>query len=331
LFGHPDAVPKNSRVDEDALRDLIERRRQVLRRSEIEGCGMPPSTITDRTRPGGMWQRILPGIVLTFNGPPSLQHRIRAALRYARGGAIVSGLTALRLRGFRDLPSTTDVHLLIPHRHRHQSTSYVVIERTRRRPHHCWIQGIPCAPTARAVIDAARRMASLDAVRAIMAEAVRQGHCTIDQLTDEVRQAGNRRTKIARMVLCEVAAGIRSVAEAKARTYMARAGIPEPLWNHDVFDADGNWIARPDAIWPELGVVLEIDSMAWHLSPLSYLRTQARQARMTKTGILVIPVAPAVLINDTQDVMQTIIATHDAARTRPAPVLIVRAPANAAA
>jgi hypothetical protein len=257
--------------------------------------------------------------------------RIRAALLYAGTGAVLTGMSALRLRGVNNLPSDSNIHVLVPHRRRRQSVSFTVVERTRRQPNHCWIRGVPCAPTARAVVDAARRMSSLDAVRAMMAEVVQRHLCTVEDLAREVSEADNRCTALARTVLYEVAAGIRSVAEAKARTSMARAGIPEPLWNQDIFDADGTWIARPDAFWPELGVVLEIDSMTWHLSPLSYLRTQARQARMTKTGLLVIPVAPTVLINDAEAVMQTIIATHEAACTRPAPVLIVRAPANAAA
>jgi hypothetical protein len=318
------AMPRKSRVDSEALANLVRRRDQVVRRREIERCGMPSQTISSRTR-SGKWQRILPGIIVTFSGMISGYHRIRAALLYAGpGGAILTGISALKLRGLRDLPSDSHVHVLVPHGRRRLSTSFVIVERTRRRPDHSWIQGIPCAPVARAVVDAARRMSSVDAVRAMLAEAVQRHLCTIDDLVREVGAAGNRGTALAQAVLEEVKAGIRSVAEAKARTYLARAGIPAPLWNHDLFDADGAWIARPDAYWPEFGVVLEIDSMAWHLSPQSYQRTQARQAAMTKLGLLVIPVSPTALINDTQAVIELIRATLETARFRSAPNVYVR-------
>lgn len=39
---------------------------------------------------------------------------------------------------------------------------------------------------------------------------------------------------------------------------------------------DGSLVAVPDALWAAAGLVVEIDSRAWHLSPSSYRRTQRR-------------------------------------------------------
>jgi hypothetical protein len=45
-------------------------------------------------------------------------------------------------------------------------------------------------------------------------------------------------------------------------------------------------------------VFLEIDSLEWHLSPGSYWRTQARQLRLARVGLIVLPVTPAAVRDD---------------------------------
>ena len=42
--------------------------------------------------------------------------------------------------------------------------------------------------------------------------------------------------------------------------------------------ADGTFIARPDAWWPELGIAIEVDSREWHLSPAGSRRTRSPAA-----------------------------------------------------
>lgn len=55
--------------------------------------------------------------------------------------------------------------------------------------------------------------------------------------------------------------------ESDARHLLRDAGIPDPLWNQNLYLPDGTFLARPDAHWPYAGVALEIDSREWHLSP----------------------------------------------------------------
>jgi hypothetical protein len=45
------------------------------------------------------------------------------------------------------------------------------------------------------------------------------------------------------------------------------------------------FIARPDAWWPDAGVVVEVDSREWHLSPADWKRTLARHSRMGAFGL----------------------------------------------
>jgi very-short-patch-repair endonuclease len=55
---------------------------------------------------------------------------------------------------------------------------------------------------------------------------------------------------------------------------------------------NGRFLASPDAWWPAAGVVVEVDSMEWHLSPEDWQDTMRRHDRMTAAGILVLHVTP---------------------------------------
>lgn len=130
---------------------------------------------------------------------------------------------------------------------------------------------------------------------ALIAEVVQRQLCSIGELAEEISKASVRGSDLPRRVFTEVAAGARSIAEAEARQLLRRARMPEPVWNHDIYDATGQWLGRPDAFWPDFGLVLEIDSLEWHLSPASYRATQARQRGLGKHGLVVLPVLPSVI------------------------------------
>jgi hypothetical protein len=45
--------------------------------------------------------------------------------------------------------------------------------------------------------------------------------------------------------------------ETRARLAFVRAGLPEPLLNHDVLDAAGEWLVTGDFVWEEQKVIGE--------------------------------------------------------------------------
>jgi hypothetical protein len=106
-----------------------------------------------------------------------------------------------------------------------------------------------------------------------------------------------------RMALAEVADGVRSGAEADLRTIIRRAHLPAPLYNARLF-LGTEFLAMPDAWWPDYGVAAEVDSRQWHLSPEDWERTMARHDRMTAAGILVLHFPPTGLRKDAQRVGQ---------------------------
>ena len=152
----------------------------------------------------------------------------------------------------------------------------------------------------------------------ISAEAVQRRRCTPGELAAEVSASARQRTALSRAVVAEIAAGVRSVAEARAREIYRRRGLPQPAWNVRLVNAAGELIAEPDGYWEEQAAALQIDSMAWHLRPSDYRRTQRRQRALTVHGILVLPVAPADILDDEEGfVRQTRMLLEEGARREP--------------
>ncbi|HSK27817.1 MAG TPA: hypothetical protein VK894_12985 [Jiangellales bacterium] len=280
----------------------------------------------------GPWQWILPGVTVLHNGPITHRQRLRAALKYAGPGAVLTGRTALRGKGVQGIADDGKVHVLVEHSRQVSSTEFVVVERTRRLPRAGSVAGMPVvASVARAVIDAVRRTKGLDDVRAVVAAAVQQRRCTAAHLAAELRACQRRRTALANEVLTEIAAGIRSVAEARAREILRRRGIPEPLWNPTLRTAAGAFIGSPDAYWRDLALALEIDSTAWHLSPAQHRRTMAKHGRYTRHGITVLPYSPVAITDDPEAFADAVAEALAAAVTTLLPGVVVTAADGTAA
>lgn len=312
-------MPRRSRVDVPALDALAAAQHRCVTLAQLSQVGMPASTTAYRTRPsGGSWSRPLPGVVLLHRGTLTADERASAALLYAGHGSLLTGLESLRRHGLRRLPTTGQVHVLVPADRRRVSAQFVVCERTERMPCAGPASRLPCAPLARSLVDASRRTPQLDVVRAMTAEAVQRRLCSQSSILDEVRLAQRRGTARVRLVAAEIVGGIRSAAEAEARSVLQRGGLPPALWNHDIVTSSGELIGCPDAWFDDEGVALEIDSREWHLDPQGWERTQAKRARFASFGVLSVPVTPNRL-REPETVVRELRATLAAARRRPRP------------
>lgn len=321
-------MPRRTFTDSAALEALLRRSERVVHHAELMALGMPRSTICWRIGVRGPWQRALPGVVIAHRGIPTRRERLLASLKYAGAGAVITGLPALREYGVQAAAKRAHgPHVLVPHRRQITSHGFVVIERTRRLPEPKVRKGVPLAPVARAVVDACRRESSLDDVREVVAEVIQTSLCTPAELAEEVRRAARQRTALSREVLREIEAGIRSVAEAKVRKALQRCGLPEMEWNLELYTADGELIGIPDGYWVDLAVALQIDSMAWHLAPSQYRKTQERRRTFDRHRVLVLAVAPTDALADTDQLVSDLEALREQARDRPVPQLVVRRPA----
>jgi hypothetical protein len=160
-------------------------------------------------------------------------------------------------------------------------------------------------------------MTSLRDVRAVVADAVQRGRCAVKELVAELGEGPVAKSALLRQALADVADGIRSTAEADLRDLLARSGLPMPLFNPSVYDADGMFIARPDAWWPELGIALEVDSREWQMSPEDHADTLARGRRMGKHQMMVLRFTPRQIRSEPAEVIKDIRDALQGARGRP--------------
>jgi hypothetical protein len=308
-----------------ALRRVLRDQDAVISRAEAFGCGMTPSQLRHWTRPGGPWQRLLPGVYLAATGTPTQPQTEIAALRYAGPGSALTGVAALRRHGVR-VPASNVLTLLVPAGRVRADRHLVTVWPTTRMPELVMADGaVRFTRVARAVADASRELGSLREVRAVTASAVQRRACRLAELVEELAHAPMRGSAWLRQALAEVADGVRSVAEGDLRDLIIRAQLPQPMFNPRLY-LGRTFLAQPDAWWPEAGVAAEVNSREWHLSPEDWARTQARQALMGRHGIIVLPFTPRQVRTEPATVTTGIRSALQAGRQR-APLAVRTLPA----
>lgn len=270
---------------------LLAYQRGVLSRQQALACGFTLEAIRHKARPGGPWQRLLPGIYLTVTGQPAREQLETAALLHAGPVSVITGAAALRHYRIR-APATRLIHVLVPAGRQPVSRDFVRIMRSTRFPGaQTRDLAIGYVAPARAVADAVLGLTVRSDVRAVVASSVQQSQCSIRDLGAELAAGPVRGSGLFRSVLAEVADGIRSPAEGDFRSLIRRSALPQPLFNPSLY-LDGRLLARPDAWWPDHGVVVEIDSREWHFSPDDWEATMRRDSRLTAAGIRVLHISP---------------------------------------
>lgn len=301
----------------NALSRALRENEGVITRAQAADCGLSLGEIRHRIRPGGPWQRLLAGVYLTVTGTPTQRQTEIAALRRAGPGSVLTSIAALGHHGVRT-PRSTYVTVLVPAAQRRRSEGFVRIWATTRMPEFVLTDGaVRFAEAARAVTDAARELGSFRDVRAVAADAVQRRRCRIDQLADELRHAPVRQSAWLRRTLAEVADGVRSAAEGDLRDLIRAHGLPAPLFNARLY-VGPEFVAVPDAWWPERGVVVEVDSREWHLSPEDWQRTLRRSTRMNALGINVMHFTPQRIRTEAAEVAGEIRSALEDGRPRPA-------------
>jgi very-short-patch-repair endonuclease len=282
--------------------------------------GLTRHALRHRLRLEGPWRVLLPGVYLAATGSPSLIQQEMAAMLYAGPDSVITGLAAVRHHHIRG-PAGELINVLVPASRKRQDAAFVRIHRTTRLPKRVWQLGpLHYVSPARAVADAARDLTNLRDVRAMVADAVQRGHCSVPDLSTELSNGPSVGSTLFREALTDVADGIRSAAEGDLKDLLAKSRLPTPLFNATLYDGS-TFIAQPDAWWPQHGIAVEIDSQEWHLSPHDHARTLERQRRMGKYGIVVLPFTPRQIRTQRAEVLATIRDALETARSRPSPTV----------
>jgi very-short-patch-repair endonuclease len=302
--------------EQSALIRILRDQEQVITRAQAMDCGLSPSEIRHRIRPGGPWQRLLPGVYLAVTGTPTQRQTEIAALCRAGAGSVLTGIAALRHHGVR-APDSPFCTVLVPAEQHRQCCGFVRVWPTTRMPVFVFTDGaVRFAEAARAVADAARELGSFREVRAVAADAMQRRRCRLDELSGELGHAPVRQSAWLRRALAEVADGVRSVAEGDLRDVIRAHRLPPPVFNARLYSGR-DFLAVADAWWPEAGVVVEVDSREWHLSPQDWERTLRRSTRMGALGINVMHVTPQRIRTEAAIVAAEIRSALEAGRARP--------------
>jgi hypothetical protein len=318
----------STQIDRDALARTLDQQLDVITRSQAAAVGLTRHALQHRLRLDGPWRGLLPGVYLAATGTPTLIQQEMAALLYAGRGSVITGPAALRQHHIRG-PVTELIDVLVPASLKRRDAAFVRLHRTIRLPKRVWQLGpLSYALPARAVADAVRDLTTLCDVRAMVADAVQRGHCSVLDLSAELDHGPNIGSALFREALTDVAGGIRSAAEGDLKDLLTKSHLPMPLFNASVYDGS-TFIARPDAWWPQFGVAVEVDSHEWHMSPQDHARTLERQRRMGKYGIVVLPCTPSQIRKQPANVIAEIRDALESAKSRPP--LNVRTVSNEAA
>lgn len=285
------------------LAEVLRRQDGVATLSQLRRGGV--------TRRG--WRRVAPSVVTLGPGRPTRRQRAVAAVLAAGGDAVVTGLTALELTGVPEVRYASEIHVLVPRSCGKRAPPGMVFERTGRMPVPLSLREPPTAPYARAVVDACRRLVRRG-VRgereglAAMLSVVQRRLCGVAELRDECASA----PVAVRRLVDEVASGVRSLPEAELRQVIRRSDLHEPLWNPRVYLLDGTFLCSPDGLWPDAGVVVEVDSVAYHAYGTDAEYTRERAERMRAAGLVVVSVRPRQIRDEPEEVL----AQLRGARTR---------------
>ncbi|MEU1366501.1 hypothetical protein ABZ454_10230 [Streptomyces sp. NPDC005803] len=320
-------MTQNTPLSPCHLRITSDVRRRVLSAAQLKAVGVSPAQAAEQCRPGGPWQQPLPGVFVLHPGPLSGRERLRSALLYAGrppaagrraaparaggtdpgyGEAMITGLAALSLYGFAAAPpavSTDRIDVLVPRVRRLRSARYVRLLRTSEPPRPEQLDGMPVAPVARALADAVAGLGDAHAVRRLLTEAVRGGHCEPAVVVGELNRAKMLdRPQVVNAVDSLLAEG-RALAEERLYDLVRAHGLPEPLWNVDLRLPGGPHLGAVDAYWPEEAVAVELDTRAPRHSRLDDDHRQeeheaewsaytARREHLERLGVTVVHLTP---------------------------------------
>jgi G:T-mismatch repair DNA endonuclease (very short patch repair protein) len=222
----------------------------------------------------------------------AMTHQVQAAgvsLVMPRTGAL-AGLTAAALWGAPDLVGADDaVEVVVPPGVRWTPGAGVVV-RTAPLDGDVVVgrRGSRLTGRVRTALDLIRRGPLEDAV-VLLDQLVHAGVVGLD----DVRSAAGRLPRSRGSRLAREVAGLadglaESPQETRLRLLLLRSGLPAPVAQFRVFDADG-LVGRLDFAYPDLKIALEYDGL-WHGDRRAFLDDRRRLNRLNAAGWVVIHV-----------------------------------------
>jgi hypothetical protein len=254
------------------VRTLPEALRQApFTTAAARATGLRPSTLR-----GPAVERLFSGVYRASGSDLSFDELVQAALLVGPPDALVTGVTALRLRGAAVGP-VQPVHLVTTHPH------------PVRRPGLRVTRVAVLPPATGRVVDAEAAFLAaapaLDLVELVTAgdHLVRAGRVTPSVLQETAARARGRGTVLARRAAGLVRDRVDSPQETELRLCLVLAGLPEPVCNLLVGD-DQSVVGRGDLVYRRLRIVLEYEGDQHRKDVRQWNRDIERQEHFDATG-----------------------------------------------
>lgn len=320
-------MPRKNEYDRGKLDRILDDQFSVIGRRQALDCGLSKSAIDHRLRMGGPWRKLLPGVYVATTGALTQQQRAMAALVHVGARGVVTGAVAVRLHGLQCASPGDRIEVLVSPKVRVQDADFVQVTLTTRMPVRVYkLKCLRYALPARAVADAARTMTRLSDVRAVVATALQRDRCSLEELVAELNDGPSRGSRLLRIALYEVGDGIRSAAEGDLKDLIEHSDLDKPEYNVALYTQDGTFLGIADVWWRRAGVVGEVDSVQYHLSPDDYRRTTMRHNRMAAHGINVLHFLPASIKSDGDTILKNLADAIEAGRRNQAlPIIAIPA------
>lgn len=237
-----------------------------------------------------------------------------AAVFSAGEGAVLSHRSAAALWDLRrEARAVADV-LVVREGGRARRRGVAMHRTTFLPPHEATERhGIPVTSPARTLLDVAEILQRHQLDRALE-QAEMTGVFDLTAIARVIREhpgrKGGRRLATAVEQQFGEAPLTRSDLEARMRALCRAAGLPQPHANHRIAGVEG------DFVWPDLGVVVEVDSFYTHGTHAAFERDRRKDAALTAAGLTVLRYTDRAVDREQDRITETLVATLRARTAR---------------
>ena len=264
---------------------LFERQHSVIHRHQALAAGLSRAAIARRIS-SGEWEVMLNGTYRLAGSPRTWHQLVMAACLWAGPGAVASHRTAAALQGLPGFePSVIEITTS-----RRLTAPGIVVHRCRLDAgiDVTTCHGIPVTAAHRTVIDLCAAVAPEKVERALDAVLVRVlGEVGfIWRQLNRLGSVGRRGTGRLRAMLAERSPRLHhagSDSETRLHQLLRRAGITGWAAQVEIFE-DGQLVARPDVVFPEQKLIIEVDSWSWHADKQRRRADARRQNHLERLG-----------------------------------------------
>lgn len=272
----------------DRLQRLFENQHGVIHRRQAFAVGLTRGAIQQRLA-RGEWEAVLPATYRLAGCPRTWEQSVMAACPWAGPGAVVSHRAAAALH---DLPGFKPGIIEIT-TSRRVSARGIIVHRCRMnaRIDTTVRDGIPVTAPHRTIIDLCAVSAPNRVERALDAVLVR-GLGEVGFMWRQLNRLGSvgrRGVRQLRSMLSERTERLHhagSDSETALHQLLRRAGIDG--WRPQVEIVDKEFRARPDIVFPEAGLIVEVDSWTWHADKQSRRKDVRRQNHLERLELTVL-------------------------------------------